>query len=86
MPGRSDGAKNPAVSGGYGVALNSDLLAILRCPACMRDADNAEQRAVRGKVALVDEAWLVCPDCRRRYPVKDDIPYMLIEEGDKNRL
>ncbi|MBC7234499.1 MAG: Trm112 family protein [Chloroflexi bacterium] len=53
--------------------LNEDLLAILACPAC------------KSKVSLVAEKWLVCqnPDCQRKYPIKDDIPIMLIEEGDK---
>ena len=64
--------------------LSPDLMAILRCPACMRDNDE-EGRKVRGRVTLVDDAWLVCPDCGRRYPVKDGIPHMLIEEGDKYR-
>jgi uncharacterized protein YbaR (Trm112 family) len=34
---------------------------------------------------LVKETWLVCqePDCGRKYPILDDIPVMLIEEGDK---
>ena len=68
------------------MALNSDLLAILRCPACMRDYTDENERALRGKLTLVEDAWLVCADCRRRYPIKNDIPYMLIEEGDKNRL
>ncbi|MHB1295548.1 MAG: Trm112 family protein [Anaerolineae bacterium] len=53
--------------------LNEDLLAILACPAC------------KTRVALVADKWLVCqnPTCRRKYPIKDDIPIMLIEEGDK---
>ncbi len=53
--------------------LNEDLLAILACPAC------------KTKVALVADKWLVCPnpECRRKYPIKDDIPIMLTEEGDK---
>jgi uncharacterized protein YbaR (Trm112 family) len=67
------------------VPLDADLLAILRCPACMRDYTDEQERAVRGKVTLVDGTWLVCPDCGRRYPVRDDIPYMLIREGDENR-
>ena len=53
--------------------LNEELLAILACPAC------------KTKVELVADTWLVCqnPDCGRKYPIKDDIPIMLIEEGDK---
>jgi len=53
--------------------LNEELLAILACPAC------------KTKVQLVADKWLVCqnPECRRKYPIKDDIPIMLIEEGDK---
>ena len=53
--------------------LNEELLAILACPAC------------KTKVQLVANKWLVCqnPECRRKYPIKDDIPIMLIEEGDK---
>jgi uncharacterized protein YbaR (Trm112 family) len=36
-------------------------------------------------VDLVADKWLVCRngDCRRKYPIKDEIPIMLIEEGDK---
>lgn len=53
--------------------LNEDLLAILACPAC------------KTRVVLVANKWLVCqnPECRRKYPIRDDIPIMLIEEGDK---
>lgn len=53
--------------------LNEELLAILACPAC------------KTKVVLYHDKWLVCQneECRRKYPIKDDIPIMLIEEGDK---
>lgn len=53
--------------------ISEDLLAILVCPAC------------KTKVELVKETWLVCAndDCRRKYPIRDGIPIMLIEEGDK---
>ncbi|MCD6520388.1 MAG: Trm112 family protein [Anaerolineae bacterium] len=53
--------------------LSEELLAILACPAC------------KSKVKLVADRWLVCqnPECRRKYPIKDGIPQMLIEEGDK---
>jgi uncharacterized protein YbaR (Trm112 family) len=53
--------------------LNEELLAILACPAC------------KTRVELVAERWLVCtnPDCRRKYPIINGIPVMLIEEGTK---
>jgi uncharacterized protein YbaR (Trm112 family) len=53
--------------------VSKDLLEILVCPAC------------KTKVELVKDAWLVCQNdqCRRKYPIQDDIPIMLIEEGDK---
>jgi uncharacterized protein YbaR (Trm112 family) len=34
---------------------------------------------------LVKETWLVCieQDCGHKYPIRDDIPVMLIDEGAK---
>jgi uncharacterized protein YbaR (Trm112 family) len=57
--------------------ISPDLLEILRCPNCVRDK--------QGMLVLVRDAWLVCqePDCRRKYPIRDDIPVMLIDEGTK---
>lgn len=55
--------------------VSSDLLEILRCPACVREHE--------GLLDLVRETWLVCRDCGRKYPIVDDIPVMLIDEGDK---
>ena len=57
--------------------VSQDLLDILRCPACVRNGPDA------GLLDLVKETWLVCRDCQRKYPIRDDIPVMLIEEGDK---
>jgi uncharacterized protein YbaR (Trm112 family) len=59
------------------MAVSPDLLAILRCPADVRTGPDA------GMLDLVHETWLVCRDCGRKYPIKNDIPIMLIEEGDK---
>ena len=36
-----------------------------------------------GLLDLVKDSWLVCRDCGRKYPIVDDIPVMLIDEGDK---
>lgn len=55
--------------------VNSDLLAILRCPACVKDTG--------GNLKLEHDTWLVCQDCGRKYPISEDIPVMLIDEGDK---
>lgn len=55
--------------------LNKDLLEILRCPACARDN--------KGLLEYYQQSWLICQDCGRKYPIWEDIPVMLIEEGDK---
>jgi uncharacterized protein YbaR (Trm112 family) len=55
--------------------VSKDLLEILRCPACVREKD--------GLLVFYKETWLICQDCDRKYPVRDDIPVMLIDEGDK---
>jgi uncharacterized protein YbaR (Trm112 family) len=57
--------------------ISQELLEILRCPSCVRERE--------GTLELVQDTWLVCQEsgCDRKYPIKDDIPVMLIEEGDK---
>ncbi len=55
--------------------VHPDLLEILRCPACVRETD--------GLLEFYKESWLICKDCGRKYPVVEDIPVMLIDEGDK---
>lgn len=58
--------------------VSQELLEILRCPNCVRDGPEA---------GLLDHTgnWLICNDCDRKYPIRDDIPVMLIEEGDRFR-
>ena len=55
--------------------IKKDLLDILRCPACVREKD--------GLLKLHKDCWLLCQDCGRKYPIVEDIPIMLIDEGDK---
>jgi uncharacterized protein YbaR (Trm112 family) len=50
--------------------IDPELLSILACPVC------------KTPVRLVkDGAALRCDQCHRVYPIKDDIPVMLIEEA-----
>jgi len=52
------------------VAINPDLLTILACPKC------------RQSVTLVDgKDGLACAACKTVYPIRDEIPVMLIEEA-----
>ncbi|MGC1375974.1 MAG: Trm112 family protein [Anaerolineales bacterium] len=55
--------------------VSQELLEILRCPVCVHQK--------KGLLQLSRDAWLVCQDCGRKYPIVDDIPVMLIDEGDK---
>ena len=55
--------------------VSQELLDILRCPACVREKD--------GILDNIQGVWLVCRDCGRKYPIREDIPVMLIDEGDK---
>ncbi len=65
--------------------VSQELLAILRCPACVSGPTRRTDVSDPGLLDLVREVWLVCHDCGRKYPIRDDIPVMLIEEGDKYR-
>lgn len=55
--------------------VKKELLEILRCPVCVREKD--------GLLKLHKDTWLICQDCDRKYPIFEDIPIMLIEEGEK---
>ena len=50
--------------------IDPKLLEILACPLCKTEVRLAP-----------DGGGLVCGTCRRRYPIVDDIPIMLIEEA-----
>ena len=52
------------------MAINQELLDILVCPLC------------KASVKLTpDGQGLKCGQCRRVYPIRDDIPVMLVDEA-----
>ena len=52
------------------MGVSAELLSILACPEC------------KTPVVLVHEAkGLKCNTCHRVYPLKDDIPIMLVDEA-----
>jgi hypothetical protein len=54
------------------MAISKELLDILACPKC------------KGDIKLNSAGdGLVCEACRVMYPIKDDIPIMLIDEAIK---
>jgi uncharacterized protein YbaR (Trm112 family) len=52
------------------VALSQDLLGILACPKC------------KGSIELNESHdGLICKACKLLFPIKEDIPIMLIDEA-----
>ena len=54
--------------------IDKELLEILACPKCKGDIEYDEENQK-----------LIClnPDCGLRYPIRDGIPIMLIDEAEK---
>jgi uncharacterized protein YbaR (Trm112 family) len=50
--------------------IDKELLDILACPACKADVQLKEDK-------------IVCTKCGRKYPVRDGIPVMLIDEAEQ---
>ena len=53
------------------MSVRSELLEILACPKCKQSVALAE-----------DGNTILCHVCRLRYPIRDDIPVMLIDEAE----
>jgi uncharacterized protein YbaR (Trm112 family) len=60
--------------------ISPDLLEILRCPVAVQSKEYGEDP---GRLTLVHDCWLVCEDSGYKYPIRDGIPVMLVEEGEK---
>jgi uncharacterized protein len=55
------------------MAVDKELLDILACPNCRGDVEYRE----------ADDEIVCVGTCQYRYPVRDDIPVMLIDEAIK---
>ena len=55
--------------------LSEELLAVIVCPDCHGDLDVVEDAKVEGG------GELVCQGCGLAYPVRDDIPVLLVDEA-----
>jgi uncharacterized protein YbaR (Trm112 family) len=53
------------------MSFDKELLEILACPKC------------KGTLSLTsEENGLICPACKLRYPIRDDVPVMLADEAE----
>ncbi len=59
--------------------ISPDLLEILRDPQAIQEG--AKHGTDPGRLELVRGSWLVSADTGYKYPIRDGIPVMLIEEG-----
>lgn len=50
--------------------IDEKLLSILACPACQGDVELKEEK-------------IVCRKCGRKYPVKNGVPIMLVDQAEK---
>lgn len=61
-------------------AVPDELMKILRCPVAVHYKDKGDDP---GQLRLVKDSWLVCDDSGCKYPIRDGIPVMLVDEGEK---
>ena len=54
------------------MSIDKDLLDMMVCPNCRGEIDYLESESI-----------IECRKCHYRYPVRDGIPVMLIDEADK---
>ena len=52
------------------MAISKELLEILVCPVCKANLEMQQ-----------GETGLKCVQCKRVYPIRDDIPVMLVDEA-----
>lgn len=61
--------------------ISRELFEILRCPLAVQEREKYGDDP--GRLRIVKNCWLVCDDSGLKYPIRDGIPVMLIDEGQK---
>lgn len=72
--------KTSGQEGAEELSISPELLEILRCPKAVQSDEYGDDP---GKLRLIKNTWLVSDDSGLKYPIRDGIPVMLIEEGEK---
>ena len=52
------------------MTISKELLDIIACPLCKNELSLSD-----------DETHLICEQCSIKYPIREDIPILLYEEG-----
>jgi uncharacterized protein len=60
--------------------IEPELLELLRCPVAVHYKDKGDDP---GRLTLVRDYWLVSEDSGYKYPIREGIPVMLVDEGAK---
>ena len=61
--------------------ISQELFEILRCPQAVQEREKYGDDP--GVLRIVKNSWLVSDDSGLKYPIREGIPVMLIEEGEK---
>jgi len=69
-PSRSEMQAEGLLNCRCAMAISKDLLEILVCPVCKATVE-----------LKPDQSGLKCVQCHRVYPIRDDIPVMLVDEA-----
>ena len=59
--------------------IDEGLLEILRCPVGVHQTGKEDP----GRLMLVKDCWLVCEDSGMKYPIRNGIPVMLVDEAER---
>lgn len=70
MEHRAGRGRFSRITGDLRMMISQELLDILACPKCKGDIHLNQ-----------NQDGLICDACRLMYPIKDDIPVMLIDEA-----